>query len=263
MSDFDLADDRDPVEGASETTATVDTRRGMLADPVVRRIVYASFAILILWLAGILSALVFGLINPTGAPRTAVERALRSYEVLIEQGSVDSRVWGEYISSLIETEQYVKAGRMIDQGMESVTEGKSEIILQRSLLALARGDADAAIEYADEARAQAETERDELAKQYTEIGVTKKAELPEQYYRSMLAKADALVLKGDRAAAIVEYDGYLEAKPTAANVFVLRGDLKAAEGDADGAEADYRSALTYIPDYEEALAGLEKIGAER
>lgn len=263
MSEFDLADDQEPVDDHAETRSSAVDRRGLLADPVVRRIVYASFGILILWLAGILSALVFGLISPSGAPRTAVERALRSYEVLIEQGNTDARVWGEYISSLIETEQYIKAGRMIDQGMEVVAEGKSEIILQQSLLALARGDAEAAIQYADEARAQAETEREELAKQYTEIGVTKKAELPEQYYRSMLAKAEALLLKGDRAAAIVEYDSYLEAKPTAANVYVLRGDLKAAEGDPEGAEADYRSALTYIPDYAEALSGLEKIGAER
>ena len=42
---------------------------------------------------------------------------------------------------------------------------------------------------------------------------------------------------------------------------MLRATAKMQVGDKKGAEADYRAALKYIPDYQPALDGLKQIGA--
>ena len=55
-------------------------------------------------------------------------------------------------------------------------------------------------------------------------------------------------------------DLYLTDLPTAADVLVLRGDAKAESGDTEGAAADYRRALEFVPDLAEAQEGLAAIG---
>ncbi len=67
---------------------------------------------------------------------------------------------------------------------------------------------------------------------------------------------------GDSARAIEQYTTFLYYQPTAANIYVRRGDVKADAGDSAGAEADYREALRFVADDQAALAGLKKIGAE-
>jgi tetratricopeptide (TPR) repeat protein len=57
-------------------------------------------------------------------------------------------------------------------------------------------------------------------------------------------------------------DEYLEFEPRAANVLADRAHLKLQTGDREGAEADYREALRYVPDLPEALEGLQTIGVD-
>ena len=59
------------------------------------------------------------------------------------------------------------------------------------------------------------------------------------------------------------FDVYLKEQPTAADVLVKRGTTKVEVGDEKGAEADFRAALKFIPDYQPALDGLEQIGASK
>lgn len=236
---------------------------GLLADPVVRTLTFVSLGILALWLSGIASALIFGLLSPTPqAPRTAVERALRVYEQQIRDGATDPELWANYIGTLTSVGQYNQAQRAIDRALESAQGKRSPILLRQALLHFERGRFEEAIEVADETMAEAEREQDAENQALQARNIQPVAELPVAYSRAMLLKADSYTATGDRDSAIAIYDEYLEDNPTAANIFVLRGDLRAQKGDTAGAEEDYRAALQFIPDYEDALAGLERIGVD-
>jgi beta-phosphoglucomutase-like phosphatase (HAD superfamily) len=58
------------------------------------------------------------------------------------------------------------------------------------------------------------------------------------------------------------FDEYLEERPTAADILVRRGYLRIENGDTKGAEADFRSALKFLPNDPAALDGLKQIGVE-
>lgn len=63
--------------------------------------------------------------------------------------------------------------------------------------------------------------------------------------------------------ALEMFDIYISTYPREAAILVDRGNIKAEMGDNEGAEEDFRQALQFIPDFEDALAGLEKIGVDR
>ena len=85
--------------------------------------------------------------------------------------------------------------------------------------------------------------------------------MPASYQTAALAKAAALITTKDYAGAIKVYDIYLADQPVDSDVLVQRATAKIQVGDKKGAEADFRAALKYIPDYQPALDGLKQIGA--
>ena len=85
--------------------------------------------------------------------------------------------------------------------------------------------------------------------------------MPSSYSTAALAKAEALVASQDYAGGIKAFDAYLEQEPTGSDVLVMRAQAKVKAGDTTGAEADYRAALRFVPDYKPALDGLKQIGA--
>jgi tetratricopeptide (TPR) repeat protein len=80
------------------------------------------------------------------------------------------------------------------------------------------------------------------------------------YWDLLLLKAAIFESKSDWKKALEAYNEYLTTKTTAATVFAQRGNVKEKLGDKKGAEADYRQVLVFIPDNEDALAGLKRIG---
>jgi tetratricopeptide (TPR) repeat protein len=89
------------------------------------------------------------------------------------------------------------------------------------------------------------------------------AQMPDSYTQAALVKAQALVAIKNYPDAVKAFDAYLKVSPTDSDLLVQRGLLKAQLGDKKGAAADFRAALTYIPDYQPALDGLKQIGATR
>jgi tetratricopeptide (TPR) repeat protein len=233
------------------------------SDPVVRWLVLAVFGVIVLWVVGLLSAVVFGVVSPPKAPRTTVERNLLILRQQVQAGAADTRTWARYVDALITAGQLSKARESIGIALQQAKADKSYLLAEQARLYLAAKDYSDAVRSADDAVAQADAERQAQAKANAARQITASVGLPESWDLAVLTKAQALVLSGDGANAVKTYDAYLEKHKTDADIIVRRGDAKAALGDTAGAAADYREALKFIPDYKSALDGLNRIGADK
>lgn len=251
----------------AKTRAASASRDSMFADPTVRRMAWVGAIMLVAFLATVVGALFFGILNPT-APRTAVERdlAIAADKVESNEASATPEDWFKYATALISSEQYSRAERIIDRARENGVEDptKQYMGLAQVRLDMARAEYESAIEHADEAmkalevQYEVERERFEATKQASAFYA---AGLTGNYDLLRLSKAEALDELGRTEDAIVELDGYLSNNERAADILVWRGDLKAELGDASGAIADYQAAAVYLPGDEDLAEKLEKLGA--
>jgi tetratricopeptide (TPR) repeat protein len=234
-------------------------------DPVVGWLTLAIILVIIIWLVSMLSAIMFGLLKPPTAPRTAAERDLMSMSATVQSGKASTQVYARYIGVLISAGKLNRAQQALDQAMKTAKTDKSFLYAQQAQLDLAQQDYKGTVTSADQAMAAAEKE----LKAFMALNVAnnRKAEagatIPTSYTDAALAKAEALAASKDYKGAIKSFDAYLKIQSTDSDILVQRALAKVSAGDKTGAEADYRAALKYIPDYQPAIDGLKKMGVAR
>jgi tetratricopeptide (TPR) repeat protein len=254
-----------PEKDSPAAAPVKPTRPRRTSDPVVRWLTLAILGLIIIWLGTVLSAVMFGLINPAGPPRTAAERDIDYFTGLAQSGKASSQVYAQYVDTLIRAGQYTKAQQALDKALQAAKQDKSYLYAQQANLLLARKDYQGTVPAADKAMAEAEKEYKAFVA--ANIAANRRANagavLPEPYATAAFAKASALIAVKDYAGAIKAFDLYLKLHPTDSDVLVTRAYAKVQVGDKKGATADYRAALKYIPDYQPALDGLKQIGAAK
>lgn len=254
-----MVDAGPPVEAAAQAPKT--RHRGIFRDPVVRVMTYVATGLVILFLVTVISALVMGVLAPTG-PRTLAEKQIAVSGAAVRSGTADINAWGLYMSSLIEGDQYALAKRVIADGRASIDDSRTaEFTLAEARLYAAQKQYDSAIKSADAAMKQMNDVHESLL---AGGGMTANSArldgLPSNYYAAMLVKAYVYRDMGDWDKAVGQLDLYLEKEPTAADILIDRGMARIETGDTKGAEADLRTALSFLPDNAEAKEGLEKLG---
>ena len=257
--------DAEPLTPADDSAPTTGSSAALsAADPVLRAMLVAIIGVIILFLVAIISAMVFGYIGTPKAPRTAVERELNVLSAKVETGKADVKTWANYVKALTAAGQYSKAQAALDKSLKAAKSDKSFLLVEQARLDLATERYSESAKSADKAIAEAERELqkrlEEVAKKNVKADLEK--ERPLSWGEAALIKAEALGRTEDIDAAIKAYDAYLVLMPTASDMFVERGQLKAKNGDKAGAEKDFREALRFVPDSQPALDGLKQIGAE-
>jgi tetratricopeptide (TPR) repeat protein len=225
------------------------------------RLTLAAVVVVAIWIAGLVSAILFGVVTQPKAPRTVVERDLVVYRETVQSGTADTKTWAHYIDVLITAGQLSEANTVINSTLSEAKADRSFVLAERARLRLVERDFAQAVVSADEAIAAAEKEHDAEISANESGAAARDVPLPESWGLAILTKASALTEAGDHAAAVKAYDSYLADNPTDSEVLVRRGDQKAAAGDTSGATSDYQNALEYVPDFVPALDGLKKIGA--
>lgn len=233
------------------------------SDPVVRWLTITIFAVVILWLAGMLSAMVFGLLTPAKAPRTETEAQLLTLTGQVDSGKATTQVYAQYIGVLIDAGQYGRAQEALNTALKSAKSDVSYLYAQQAALSLAQKDYQGAVQAADKAMAEAQKELKAFEDENVRNNRRREAgaKMPDSFASAALVKADALLASKDYSNAIKSFDTYLKQSPTDSDVLVRRGLTKIQAGDKNGAAADFRQALKFIPDYQPALDGLKQIGA--
>jgi len=247
---------------AKETTAAVRKgRRSIFSDPVVRWLTVVAVGLVIMYMVTVISALMMGVLNPT-EPRTRAERDIQYFEMLTVQDPKNTETWKGYINALMSTKQYLKAQAVIDRAKKGVDQSATQdISAAQAELFLATKKYREAIKTSDDVR-KALTAFYEKSRKIPGTAEAKGEQINNNFYSMLIVKASAQEELGDIKGAVKTLDAYIKDKPTAADVLVKRGLLRAATGDKKGAEADYRAALEYIPNDQAALDGLEQIGVK-
>ncbi len=262
-----MSDALPPVEVDEETPGTpapAPSRPSIMRDPVVRRMAYVAFGLVGVFLLLVVSALITGVVTPSG-PRTLSEREVAVSAAAVEEGSTDTAVWGEYIAALISDGQYGRARSVIAQGRKSLDDSATaEFSLAETRLYYAQKQYKKAITSAEKTKTQIQKAYDALIAQG---GVVEKTAMlvgrPANYDDATLLEAQAYRALKDWKNALAFYDEYIKDNAGASDVLVDRGNVKIDMGDTTGAEKDFREALRFVPDDPEALAGLKKIGVEK
>lgn len=239
-----------------------DTQRsGVFRDPVVRVMSYAALGLVIAFLVTVVSALLTGVLAPSG-PRTALERETAVSGTAVREGSTDAAVWGRYIAALTATGQYSRARGLIGEARASLDDSATaEFTLAEARLYAAQKQHDRAIEAADAAMKQiSEHHEKEIAAGGSRARSAELKGLPENYWSAVLVKAYAYRDLGEWDNAVEQFDIFLDQTPTAADILIDRGLTKIEAGDDTGAEVDLRAAMQFLPDDPDALEGLASIG---
>lgn len=258
-------DDNEPAAEQPREQAPSPQLPQRQADPVIRWLTLGIAAVIIFWLVGILSAMMFGVLAPSKAPRTAAERDLLVLQATVDSGKADSQTYANYVATLINAGELSKAQAALNQALPVTKTNKSYLLTQQASLYFAKKDYQGAVEYADKAMAEAKKE----IKAYMDANVQANrkpgagVQTPQSYSDAALIKANAFVASNDYKSAVKAYDVYIAEQPTDSDILVARAQAKIKIGDKTGAAADFRAALKYIPDYQPALDGLKQIGATR
>ena len=250
----------------SDTPARLAPRkRSMFDDPMVRTLGYLAFGLTVAFLITALSAVLTGVTDRSG-PRSLAEREVAVAAAAIGEGNNDASVVGAYISALISSGQYSRAEREIASARNKQIDDSTtaEFTLAEARVLNARGKYQEAVRAGERAIKQIQDAYQARLKAGGEKArIAKNDGLPENYLEAVLvvAYANRDLKQWDKA--IASFDTYITSNPSAADILIDRGNAKVEAGDKAGAEADFRTALKYIPDSEEALSGLSRIGVKR
>lgn len=248
---------------SSGATAKVVRRRSMWEDPVVRRLGLLVAGLVIFYLLAVISALYFGIIG-NSAPRTIQERDITKLELTATAEGATLDQIQEFVLALIADKQYTRAERVIDEtnANEDLDQTQGEYMLFCTAeMQRVKGEFDEALKTYDEVMTRTKAAYDEEYENGGEFQNWALAYgLHDNYFASSLKKSMIYREQEEWDLALESINVFLMENPRQAGILVDRAYIKRQLGDDAGAEADYREALRYIPDYAEALEGLEQIG---
>jgi tetratricopeptide (TPR) repeat protein len=235
-------------------------------DNVVRVLLGVILVAVALVITVVLYALIAGVINPP-APRTAVEFALQRSEAAVKARPGSGKDWADYVTLLMQTgdmgeakKQLKKARRLVkDKTLVYLNNVDMAILVSESKFKEAYAASDGYLKFDEKVRGDA-------IKEYGARGIVV---TPEVVAGQNQVTAELLTYRARAAAGLKKYDKALEAldfalqsSPGASDILVLRAAVHIQAGDKKAAIADFREALTYIPDYQPALDGLKALGAK-
>lgn len=254
----------EPVESLTErATRAVAARKRR--DPLVQTLQLVIMTIIILALVTVAYALMTGVFG-TGAPRTSSEQKIMATQAKVDAGSKYAPDWKAYIFALIEAGDYRTAQQVIDKGKTVLPDQEisADMVYMQGELYFAQGKLDQSLKSCDQALNTIKTTYETAkaaAANNPQANKAYSAGLNDNYWLALLLKAAIFEKQEEWGKALTAYDEYLTTEVTDATVYTQRAKVKEEMGDTAGAAEDYRQTLTYIPDDEEALAGLKRIGA--
>jgi tetratricopeptide (TPR) repeat protein len=216
---------------------------------------------MIICVLGVVGWMVYAVIVLNAAPRTAVEREVMKLESLSKTQPTSGEVWADWANALIAAGDLSKATQVIARGSIVASDTAPVRLVEARLRVVQNRPGDAMRVLDTLVSSLLEVESAKVKKLAT--GGTS---LPTDALTSPVL-VDAQVMRGEVLSgqdkveeAIAAYTFALDRESQMADVLAARGDLYARTGKADLAEADYRRALTMVPDYSPAIDGLKRLG---
>lgn len=238
------------VPSAEETTRVTDP-----AFAVMLRVAL----VLVILILGVALAIVLALSALRHAPRTTSERDIAAAEASVKAKPSDVAAWTKLAYAYADAKRFDDAYAVVRRARKATSDPVVSLV-DADILRMDGRFKDALTEYdgaytaISEAEAAARQRREQLGI-YTQIG-------DDTIVRVLYGRALVRHELKDTDGAIEDLETAVKRSPEAAYLSVVLGDYYAEEGRRADAAAAYRRALTYVPDYAEALAGLAKVEGE-
>jgi len=224
-------------------------------DPVSSWLLRVALALIIVVLVTT-TAMVVYFMTAEKAPRTVVERDTAAAEIAVREQPSDPSAWQTLTYAYARAGRYDDALKTIRRGRES-TQEQALLLPEAEVLRIAGRYSDSLAVY-DSAVAVLSKEESEAVAARAKQGVAMAAPSA-ALVRAYFGRALARNASGDNAGAIKDMLAALELAPTQASMYVTLGDLYAASDQDDLAESSYKEALRFVPDDEQARAGLKRL----
>lgn len=252
------ADEEVDADGPSAATPDAEDESPAAPRDPWANVLLVVVLSLVVALVATTGVLFFYLTSLNEAPRTMLERDIHAAEALAAEQADTTRAWAAlaYV--------YANAGRY-DDALAAVERGKklpdpeSMFIVEADILRMAGRHAEA-LEAYETALEKAQELRERIVRERAEKGILDEISDDGSLFQVYSGRAAVKVELGDTDGAIADFVLATEQNPRQAPVWVSLGDLYAEAGDIEAAEKAYRSALRVVPDYEDALRALERIG---
>lgn len=247
------------VETSAEEESKLDRR--------IRLLIPAVLVVVVLILTVLVYGLVAGVINPA-APRTAEEFALNRAETMIASSPGNAQYWADYIEILSSRRRYGDATGAVADARKAIGADETILLINNAelILLMEQGKFDEVFAKSDAFLKQDDDFVKKRADEYATKGVTAD---PHGDATRKGVTIETLNLRASAAVRLEKYDDAIKAldyaltlSPTAADVSIFRGNVYALKGDAASlqkAKEDYEYALQFLPNDENALAGLEDV----
>lgn len=208
-------------------------------------------------------SLFLGDLGGVKAPRTYTERQIGQLELIAKQKPSVARVWADLAKALIESGQFRRADEILRQGAVAATDDKSVITVEQARLAYRQGDIKTAQKLIDKTITEANKYRAGLLEQYRKKGIAvSELDIPmDPIITACILRAVIYREAKDYGKAADALTVALKEKSNMADVLTERGTLYIELKKYDLARADLEKALTFIPDYSDALKALERLKA--
>lgn len=252
-------DDDVAADSAADAEADEDTTppapRSTPLEPISGWMLRVALSLIVVLLVTT-GTLVFFLLSLQKAPRTVAERDLSVAESAVREQPGDTASWTKLVYAYAQLKRVDEALAAADKGRrltkaDALLLAKADVLRSAGRFKEAVGVYDRAGTAIEEA--QAETI---AARKKTGIFIPlKDVTMVRVYY----GRAISLHALGKVKPAITDLERAVALAPEQAYLFVTLGDYYAEIGGAAKAEAAYRNALRYVPDYAEALAGLKRL----
>ena len=223
-------------------------------DMVSAWLLRVALALIIVVLATAAAMVIF-FVTAEKAPRTAVERDISAAEIAVRERPSDPVAWQTLAYAYASARRYDDAINTIRKARVSTKE-RALLLPEAEVLRSAGRHKEALVVY-DEAIAALSTEESAAVAARKKQGISM-AEPSAGLIRAYYGRGLARHATGDAPGAIADVLRAVELAPGQATMRVTLGDLYAERGNDAQAEAAYREALRYVPDYTEAKLGLER-----
>ena len=251
-----LADDTVVALGSAEEDAPAAAQSPwMHLDAFSSWLLRVALALIIVVLATAGAMVVF-FMTVQKAPRTAVERDIAAAEIAVRDRPSDAAAWQTLAYTYARGQRYDDAITTIRKARSS-TRAQALLLPEAEILRVA-GRLKESLSVYDEAIAVVSAEESAAVAARKKKGIdmaAPNASLVRAYYGRGLSRHST----GDTPGAIRDTLQALALAPDQANMRVTLADLYAESGQKALAEAAYREALRYVPDYREAILGLQRL----
>jgi len=251
----------EPAEEAAETdddatvrTAAPKKRR----DPIVQLLGVGVFLLVVVGLAAA-GSMIWYMLGMRGAPRTAVERNIATYESAVEENPKDAEGYLKLAYAYIEGDRFGDAREIIARGQKIKKVPAFELALADMMRE--EGRYEDAIKAYSAAEVSERKKLDELKKKAEKESITLGQDNT-RLVAILMGRGQAYEDSREWTKALADYKKCEGMMPLDVEILSAVGRAEMAMGNKDKAKVAFETALKYVPDHREAQKGLEQLGGK-